>query len=328
MTTRNAAPFVTPRVLVSACLGFEACRWNKAVVRSPFVDALRDHADCVTVCPEREIGLGVPRDPVHVEERRGLRTLVQPATGRDCTAAMREFAAAFLARLGPLDGAVLKARSPSCGIKDVKIRTADGASVVTGKGIGFFGGAVLDAHPDLPVEDEGRMTNARLREHFLTRLFAQARLRAAAARPAMKTIVAFHAAHKYLLMAYGQTSLRGLGRIVANHEKRPTPDVFADYAARFARALDHPPRVPAAINALQHMYGYVSSELNAAEKRLFDRALTEYRQNRYGAIVLLQLIKSWVARFDVAYLADQVILEPFPAALVSPADSASGKGTR
>ncbi|MEA3366709.1 MAG: DUF523 domain-containing protein, partial [Planctomycetota bacterium] len=113
--------FATPRVVVSRCLGFAACRWDGATIADPFVTRLHGHVMFCTVCPEVEIGLGCPRDPIRVVERNGERHLVQPATGRDVSDPMRHYTARTLDAVGQVDGFLLKSRSPSCGIKDVKI---------------------------------------------------------------------------------------------------------------------------------------------------------------------------------------------------------------
>jgi uncharacterized protein YbbK (DUF523 family) len=167
-----------PVVVVSQCLGFAPVRYDGLVLEDQFVRALGNHVQIVQVCPEVGIGLGVPRDPIRILQQRGQRRLLQPSTGRDLTAAMREFAESFLDRAGPVDGFILKSRSPSCGIKDVKIFDAVADAPAMGKDAGFFAAAVLRRWPHAAIEDERRLANPRLRRHFLVRLFAAARLRA------------------------------------------------------------------------------------------------------------------------------------------------------
>ena len=171
--------FPKPRIVVSKCLGFAACRYNGLMISSPFVRKLKDHVDFIPVCPEQEIGLGVPRDPIRIVETKGRRSLYQPATGRDVTKEMNDFSAKFFKDLGPVDGFLLKTRSPSCGIKDVKVYPGSlkGATPVTGKSSGFFGGLALESYPGRAIEDENRLKNAVIREHFLTRVFAMVHLR-------------------------------------------------------------------------------------------------------------------------------------------------------
>lgn len=171
--------FPKPRIVVSKCLGFAACRYNGLMISSPLVKKLKDHVDFIPVCPEQELGLGVPRDPIRIIESRGRRSLYQPATGRDLTKQMNDFVVPFLKNLGPVDGFLLKSRSPSCGIGDVKVYSGskDRQTLLNAKGQGFFGGLALKFYPGLAIEDEVRLKNASIRERFLTSIFAQACLR-------------------------------------------------------------------------------------------------------------------------------------------------------
>lgn len=194
MSTRSR-----PRVVVSQCLGFAAVRYDGQALRSRFVEALRDHVEFVQVCPEVGIGLGVPRDPIRIEVTAGgaagsrdpegrvpvaeaeaaageLR-LVQPSTGRDLTDKMHAFAERFLEEVRPVDGFILKSRSPSCGIADTKRFEAGADDPLEDRGPGLFARAVLERFPHAAVEDEARLANHWHRHRFLTRLWAAARLR-------------------------------------------------------------------------------------------------------------------------------------------------------
>jgi uncharacterized protein YbbK (DUF523 family) len=166
---------VKPRIVVSKCLGFAACRYNGLMISSPLVRKLKDQVDFIPVCPEQEIGLGVPRDPIRIIEDKGKRRLYQPATGLDLTKEMNAFINSFLKTLGQVDGFLLKSGSPSCGIKDVKVypKLTKRHRPVTEKSYGFFGGRVLELYPGLAIEDEDGLKNPAIREHFLTRIFAQ-----------------------------------------------------------------------------------------------------------------------------------------------------------
>jgi uncharacterized protein YbbK (DUF523 family) len=170
--------FVKPRVIISKCLEFAPCRYDGAMISDEFVRQMKERVDFLPVCPEMEIGLGCPRDPIRVVSAGGGLRLIQPTTGRDVTGEMRAFAAAFLAGVGTVDGFLLKSRSPSCGIKDVKVFGSPDDDEPQGCGIGFFAAAVLERFADAAIEDEGRLQNPSLREHFLSRLFISAKLRA------------------------------------------------------------------------------------------------------------------------------------------------------
>jgi len=147
------------------------------MISDEFVRQMKDRVDFQPVCPEMEIGLGCPRDPIRVVSAGGELRLMQPTTGRDVTREMRAFAAAFLGGLGPVEGFLLKSRSPSCGIKDVKVFATADADEPCGVGAGFFASAVLERFPDTAIEDESRLQNPSLCEHFLTRIFTMAEFR-------------------------------------------------------------------------------------------------------------------------------------------------------
>ncbi len=318
--------FARPRVVVSRCLGFAACRWNGATISDAFVKRLLGHVTFCAVCPEVEIGLGCPRDPIRVVETDGGRRLVQPATGHDLSEPMRGYAARVLDGLGQVDGFLLKSRSPSCGIKDVKIYGGPDGKNPQARGKGFFGGAVAERFGHLAVEDEGRLNNFRLREHCLTKLFRLAAFRETAAAGRMRDLVAFHTRNKGLLMGYNQTQLRRLGRIVANPDKAPPEEVFAAYGEHLARALARPPRRASMINVLMHALGHVSDGLEAREKAFFLDGLQRYREGAVPLSVVTTLVKAWAVRFDRADLMDQTYLRPYPEALVEITDSGKGRG--
>ena len=196
------------------------------------------------------------------------------------------------------------------------------------KGSGLFGQAVLEAHPDRAVEDEMRLTNLRLREHFLVKLFTLARFRAIAKQPEMGRLVAFHAGHKLLLLAYNQSRFRLAGRIAANHERLPAAEVFARYGEELGRILQAPLRIPAVINTLHHAFGWISEHLGPEEKRYLLDTIEEYRDERLPLQAVTRLLEAHAIRFGQTYLQGQVFLRPYPRALAGLHDSGRGREVR
>lgn len=317
--------FPRPRLFASRCLGFARCRWNGETITDDLVERLRVHVDYVTECPEVSIGLGVPREPIRVvKDKAGLK-LMQPATGRDCSREMAVFADAFLLKLGEVDGFILKSRSPSCGIKDVKVYPSIEKSPVIGKGSGFFGSRAIEMFPGVAVEDEARLNDFRIREQFLTRIFLSAEFRRAKARGSMKGLVDLHSGNKYMLMAASQRSLSALGRIVANHDKLPARDVFAAYGEELGRAMAKGSRYRSNINALMHALGYVSKGMRPKEKAYFLEMLEKYRKGRVPFSVPLGIMRELVIRFEEPYLMRQSFFEPYPEELMLVTDSGKGR---
>lgn len=316
---------VEPRVVFSRCLGFDACRYNGQMISDRVVESIVPFVQPITVCPEMAIGLGVPREPIRLIEERGDLVLFQPATGRNLTAEMASFADRYLDELTDVDGFVLKYRSPSCGPTQVRVYNSRAPEAGHRKGSGAFGGRSLERFGELAVEDEGRLQNFDIRQHFLTKLYTLARFRETTARGGMKDLVEFHANHKFLLMAYSQTAMRQLGRVVANAERLPLDQVVRTYRTELLAALAKAPRRTSAINVLLHGFGYVSDELSPSEKSFFLDALERYRARQIPLSVPASLVRSWSIRFDVEYLLDQVYFEPFPQELVSVLDSGKGR---
>jgi len=314
-----------PVVVVSKCLGFDHCRYNGEIVDDPFVRRLREYVEFKPVCPEMEIGLGVPRDPIRVVIAGGEMRLAQPSTGKESSGPMNEFAARFLDGVGPVDGFLLKARSPSCGTRDVKVYSEAGNLLSAAERKGFFGRAAMARHGDAAVEDDGRLRNFLIRERFLTMLFTLARFRELAAEPTMAKLTGFHARHKLLLMAYSEVVMRQLGKVGANEGHKPVADVFREYGALLPRAFAAPAKYTAAINVLMHALGYFKDRLAAGEKAFFLDSLERYRAGKVPLSVPVGVLRSWVVRFNEPYLSQQVLFEPYPEALMDIADSGKGR---
>jgi uncharacterized protein YbgA (DUF1722 family)/uncharacterized protein YbbK (DUF523 family) len=304
--------FPRPVIVCSRCLEFDHCRYNGEMIKSEFVSKLKRHAEMRPVCMEVEIGLGVPRDPVRVVLTSEGRRLIQPATGRDHTAEAEAFTANFLSSLEEVDGFLLKSRSPSCGTRDTKVYPpGEKVAAVSTHEPGIFGGMVLASFPGTAVEDEMRLGNQRIAEHFLTRVFTLAEFRRLRGR-GMKALIDFHSDHKYQLMAQSQKGLRELGAIVANRSHLPAPTVEFEYASTLERVLGQRPRCGSEINVMSHLFGYVSDGLGGEERQFFLHTLDQYRAGDVPATVPLQLLRSYVARFGEPYLRRQTFLEPFP----------------
>jgi uncharacterized protein YbgA (DUF1722 family)/uncharacterized protein YbbK (DUF523 family) len=314
--------FKKPIIIISRCIEHDACRWNGLMISSPIVKKLKSFVEFVPICPEVEIGLGVPRKSIRVVESRGTRLLIQSESGRDVSGPMNEFVERFLGSVADADGFILKDRSPSCGNKDVKIYPpGEKVSPLTGSGSGFFGGAVSLRFGNLAVENEGRLNNLILREYFLTRLFSLASLRELKGSPAMGRLVQFHSENKLLLMSYNQKLMREMGMIVANRDKLPAADTVHHYGILFQAVFMKIPRFTSNINVLMHAMGYFSKYLEPKEKKHFLDILDTYRLRRIPLSTPVAVINSWIARFDEKYLAQQTYFSPFPDELVYMADS-------
>lgn len=166
-----------PKVVVSRCLGFADCRYNGQTKSDKFVNKLKEYVDYRTVCPEVEIGLSVPRDPIRLVCEKDEIILYQPKSGKEYTNEMKDYSLSILKSFKDVDGFILKGKSPCCGIKNVKVYLGKEKMVGSTKGGGIFASEIINQYPNLPIEEDGRLTNFKIREHFLTKLYIMFRFR-------------------------------------------------------------------------------------------------------------------------------------------------------
>jgi uncharacterized protein YbgA (DUF1722 family)/uncharacterized protein YbbK (DUF523 family) len=305
------------RIGISACLLGHEVRFDAGHKRNAFLtETFGRFVEWVPVCPEVECGLGTPREPMRLVRGDGVR-LLTVKTRVDLTAQMERFSGSRVAALSgeDLSGYVLKKDSPTCGLERVKIYDRHGTPVRGGRGL--FAAALVDAFPHLPVEEEGRLADPRLRDNFVERVFAYRRLRSLfVARWTVGDVVRFHTAHKLLLLAHAPEAYRQLGRVVAGARGLSRQMLERRYIDGFMRALAQLATARLHTNVLQHMAGYFKDRVDAASKRELAETITDYRHGLVPLVVPLTLLRHYVRRFEVAYLAGQTYLQPHPKELM------------
>ncbi|MBP0758743.1 MULTISPECIES: YbgA family protein [Bacillus] len=317
--------FAKPTIVVSKCLEFDACRYNGEMIPDVTIRNLQPFVTFIPVCPEVEIGLGTPRETIRIVEEKGVNKLVQPSTREDLTEKMEQFSNEFLQTLSDVDGFILKNRSPSCGTRDVKIYSGFEKAPAKGKGPGLFGGAVVKKISHLPIEEEGRLSNFIIREHFFTRLFTIAYYKMIKRNKNMKDLVSFQSDNKYLFMAYNQVKQKELGRIIANQKNETIEVVFENYEKTLYELFMRTPRYTSNVNVCEHIFGYFKTKLKKQEKDHFLNLIQKYIEKKIPLSSLLAILKSWALRFDEKYLLRQTYFEPYPEALVEISDSGKGR---
>ena len=318
--------FPRPIVYISKCLGFDHCRYDGQMIENSFIKKLGDYVEFRPVCPEVEIGLGIPRKPIRIVAEDDTYFLYQPATGKDVTQEMEDFVNRFLSDITEVDGFLLKNRSPSCGPQDVKIYPGFENVSRTFRGSGFFGGEVLERFRGLAIEDEGRLRNFTIREDFLTKLFSFARFREAKRERTIRALMDFHSLHKLMLMGYNQSQMRLMGKILANHEQADLQRVANKYEEHLKLALAKAPRFQSIINVLQHAFGGFSKKyLSSEEKQFFLESLEEYRDERIPLSAILQVLRAWAIQYQNSYILTQSFMNPYPKELVEITDSGKGR---
>lgn len=307
--------YARPRVVVSRCIEFDPCRYDGSKIPSPLVAQLRSHVECIPVCPEVEIGLGIPRATVRLVRTDGEDRLVQPATGRDVTAEMSAFAARFLDALPPVDGFILKGGSPTSGTSGVRVYPSAEKSAAIDRTAGLFAREVLNRFSQLPIEDELRLQNARIRDHFLAGIFSLAAFREVEATGDREALVEFHANNKLYLGACHQQTAREMGRLVASRAEIAPAELFARYRRMLCSALARAPRYTGNINVLLHALGHFRERVTTEEREYCLRLIDRYRNGHATLAEPRDLLRSWVVRFREPALMDQTFFAPYPVVL-------------
>jgi uncharacterized protein YbgA (DUF1722 family)/uncharacterized protein YbbK (DUF523 family) len=306
------------RIGISSCLLGERVRFDGGHKRDAFlVETFGRFVEWVPVCPEVEMGLGTPRDTLRLVRIGANTHMLMPKTGTDHTRAMNAFAEGRVRDLGREDlcGYVLKKDSPSCGMERVRVFDAHGVPAKSGRGL--FAEVLLRHFPNLPVEEEGRLSEPRLRENFIERVFAFRRLRTLfTGRWKLGELVAFHTAHKLLLMAHSPIAYASLGRLVAGSKKKPTAELEAQYENQFMAALCELATTRRQANVLMHILGYFRDRLDADARRELLGVIEDYRRGLVPLVAPIIMIRHYARRLDVAYLRAQVYLEPHPKELM------------
>lgn len=305
--------FPKPVICVSACLNGQNVRYNGQTVNDDFVSLLLKYCKPFNVCPEVSIGLGVPRNRILVYYANNQFRLFQPATQKDVTDLMQQFATSFLSTLQGVDGFILKAKSPSCGVSGTKIYKDTMGSIFHSKGKGLFATEVINKFGYLPIEDEGRLRDEDIRENFLIRIFTLARFREMLSNNvSIQKLIQFHQENKYIMMTYNQRKLSQLGRIVAGYKKGAFEKTLNDYKTVFYTAFTRKPSQKQHVNTILHIFGYFSDKLNSNEKKHFLHLLDQYREHKISRIVIIELLRNWAHRFNDTYLLSQQYLDPYP----------------
>ena len=312
----TAAPL---RLGISTCLLGEPVRYDGQHKLDVWLrDRLGAFAEYVPVCPEVEAGFGTPREAMRLVGTSEAPRLYTQRTKQDVTEQMQRWIARRIRELENerLDGYIFKSKSPSSGMERVKLYPSPEGGTPCKQGVGLFARAFMDRFPLLPVEDEGRLHDEAIREHFIERVFVMHRWNTMRrGRVDVADLQAFHAAHKLLLIAHSPQTYRDLGPLTARVTRANLRASLDEYIITCMNGLKRPATPARHINVLQHIAGYFKNELSADEKQELAEIFAAYRSGQVPLIVPITLLNHYIRKFGNEYLAGQVYLHPHPAEL-------------
>ncbi|MBU1700664.1 MAG: DUF523 and DUF1722 domain-containing protein [Candidatus Eisenbacteria bacterium] len=303
---------------ISSCLLGEKVRFDGGHKHDRYItDILGPFVQFLPICPEVDIGLGTPRESLRLVRDGNEIRFLAPKSGLDHTIKMRKYAKEKVKELKKhsLLGYILKKDSPTCGMERVKLYDPNGRP--SKNGVGFFAEALLEAFPLLPIEEEGRLRDAPLRENFVERIFAYRRMMTLfEGQWSIGDLVRFHTAEKLLLMAHDPESYRKLGALVAGAKSLPRREVLEGYQTTFMKALEKKATKGRHHNVLQHMAGYFKRTLSTEDKAELRSVFEDYRAGLTPLLVPVTLVRHHVRVQNVTYLQGQTYLEPHPKELM------------
>lgn len=318
LATETEAEIDKIRVGVSSCLLGQEVRFDSGHKHDRYItDVLGVHFQFTAVCPEVEVGMTIPRESVRLVRFDDDIRMRGVKSSTDHTDAMRRFAKRRVAGLAALGicGYLLKKGSPSCGMERVRTYTPAGMPGPADRGM--FATELFAALPELPVEEEGRLLDPVLRENFIERVFAYARVRAMfSGRWSVGDLVAFHSREKMLVAAHQPAAEKVLGRLVAGAKHAPRADTAEGYRRAFLAALSKPAPRKRHVNVLQHMLGHFRDRVEPAPRQAVAAVIEDYRRGLLPLVVPMTLVRHYVDLCGIDYLARQTYLEPHPRELL------------
>lgn len=302
------------RLGISSCLLGEKVRFDGSHKHDRFLTGtLGRYVEYVPVCPEVELGLPTPRETLRLVGQPENQRLVFSKSGEDITESMQAWARKRVAELEKedLSGFVFKSKSPSSGMARVKLYDKNGSPNT--QGIGLFAKAFMEHFPLLPVEEDGRLHDPKLRENFIEIIFTLKRWRESVAGTRKRgALVDFHTRHKLLILSHSTEIYRQLGKLVASQRDQSFDEVCRQYMALLMKGLRLKTTVAKHVNVLQHVLGYFKKQLSTDEKQEMLEVIADYRSGLIPLIVPITLLNHFVRKYKQPYLLQQVYLCPHP----------------
>ncbi len=306
------------RVGISSCLLGNPVRYDGGHKHDRyFTDILADYFHFVAVCPEVECGLPVPRETMRLTGDPENPKLLTSRSSIDHTDRMLRFCAEKVRQLENenLCAFIFKKDSPSSGLHRVKVYGESGQAQKIGRGL--FAAALVNRFPLLPVEEEGRLHDANLRENFIERIFCYNRWKIfLRENPDYKKLIDFHTRHKLQLLAHSPKHTSKMGKLVAAGKTLPGEELLENYELNLMEALALKATVKKNVNVLYHLAGHFKKLITGDEKAELIELIDNYAHHLAPLVVPLTLVSHYVRKHEVSYLQNQTYLEPHPAELM------------
>jgi uncharacterized protein YbgA (DUF1722 family)/uncharacterized protein YbbK (DUF523 family) len=300
------------KVGISSCLLGHEVRFDGGHKRHSYIEStLGRYFDFIPFCPEVSIGMSIPREPIRLEiEDDTIRCVGVNNPEQDFTQQLKTSADQQKHWQQDLCGYILKKDSPSCGMERVKLYKNN---MPERKGQGIYAAQMMQNFPQLPVEEEGRLGDARLRENFIQRVYILARWKNMLSEGlTAKSLTQFHAQHKLIIMSHNQNNVRSLGRLLADLNKDDLETIANQYISELMCSLKVIATPGNHVNVLQHIQGYLKKELDTDDKQELSESIARYGKGELPLIVPITLLKHHFRKCPDPYIDNSYYINPHP----------------
>lgn len=307
-----------PRVLISSCLLGENVRYNGKNKKNNWLkDQLGPWVQWHPLCPEVAMGLGVPREPIQLEEGNspGSPKLLSVQTRKDLTSQAGECFLGLIRSIvlspPPLCAMILKSESPSCALHSAAVfnlvsNTPLAMPSQTNQA-GLFARTALQTFPEIPAQEESELETPEQREQFVTQLFTYNAflLTQTLAEPLDK----YHQKNRLLLMTFSPSAERKLWKLAFQKNQ------YKPYKLALCELLRQPLEVSKKANMMNHLLGELKDTIRSEQKKEVQSLIEDFQNSKLHYPIPLGLLRTLAERSGRQELVSQSVFEPFPPAI-------------
>ena len=305
------------RLGISACLMGDMVRYNAGHSQSKLcTKGLTQYFEFEKFCPEVTAGFGTPRPTMRLVGNPESPTLTySDDSSENLTHQLINSVQEPINNMSNLDGYILMKNSPSCGLFRIKVYQDNGYPHEQ-KVSGLFTQQLMNKYPLLPIEEEGRLNDASLRENFILRVYAYHNFRHQVLEdPSYHKLIQYHSSYKLVLLAHNQKTFKELGKMLGQSRNIKLEKVIHDYFERFMAAIHKPASRGGHCNAMQHILGYLKTKIPDDARQDIAQIIEQYRQREINLITPLTLLSHYIQQFGTPYIRAQRYIEPYPSSL-------------
>jgi uncharacterized protein YbgA (DUF1722 family)/uncharacterized protein YbbK (DUF523 family) len=260
-------------------------------------------------------GLGTPRKSMILMEDKNME---HPALIRrdECNSELSEHLIksnkALLLGCDDISGFIVKRGSPSCANASAKLYN-NKFNLLRHNADGLFVMCLREKHPYLPIEDEGRLNDLVIREHFIKQITLYH-----AAQTMYKSVTttseleAFHVQHKMLLRLHSTANLKHLGRMLANATKNDIETIKQEYFECFVQSFLTPAKPSEHYTLLQRCFRGINQHLSKTDRADIQQNLQAYLNQEVPLAVPIMLLRHYAQRYNQSFILQQSYLYPYP----------------